>query len=446
MTAMTTTKDFMEQTEIDYSQESTILGKFNIKIGAALVTDQLNQAYKEIQRDAQIPGFRKGKVPMSVVRKQYKNQVIRNTFERLVSDTCRIAAIKEKIPVIGEPRVTKTNWLTWEEGSKMEYTAQVELVPDPKLNKYTGLKVTVEDLSVDPKQVEEVMDRFRQSKAVIENVEGDRGVRREDLVLLDFTGYLDGTKLEEASAVNFMLEVDSPNTLPEFQNGLLGLKPGSEKNISVTYPKDYGNEQIAGKTVEYKILLHEIKKKTVPDWSDELAKEFEAESVDDLRTQIKDNLERSAKLEEKSSLEEKVLLALIEENTFEVPQTLVSHQLNRILRDLGAALEKQHFSNTMIEDYMKKHISELQQRAEREVQLALLLPKVVEAEKFSVTDEEINERLEKVAQASGKDVAEVRKFYESDERGAELRSQIARDKGIDFMVEKAKVTREKKKS
>ncbi len=434
----------MEQTKINYKQESAISGQFDISINAGLVEERMNLAYKEAQRDAQIPGFRKGKVPMHVVKQQYKNQVIRNTFERLVSDTCRVAAIKEKIPVIGEPKVTKTNWLNWEEGTDMEYTAQVELVPNPDLKKYTGLSVTIADNSVDPKQVDEVLDRFRQSKAVIEAVEDDRGIRGDDLVIIDFQGELEGEKIEDAAAENFMIEVDSPNTMPEFQDGLLGMKAGDEKTIPVSYADDYGNERIAGKKVDYKVKVHEIKKKTVPEWTDEMAKEFEADSVDDLRKQIQENLERSAKMEEKSSLEEKVLIALIEANQFDVPQTLISHQLNRILRDLGAALEKQHFSSAMIEDYMKKHVDELQKRAQREVQLALLLPKVSEAEKFEVTEAELKERMEKIAQSSGKDLKEVEKFYSSEEQTADLKSQVARDKGIDLMVEKAKIKREKK--
>lgn len=435
----------MEQTKINYTQESDIKGQFEITIQAGLVSERMNQAYKEAQRNAQIPGFRKGKVPLHVVKQQYKNQVIRNTFERLVSDTTRVAAIKEKVPVIGEPRVTKTNWLNWEEGTDMEYTATVELVPDPKLKKYKGLDVTINDFSVDPKQVDEVLERFRQSKAVIENVEDERGVRGDDLVIIDFQGELDGENLEDASAQNFMIEVDSPNTLPEFQDALVGMKTGDEKVIPVTYANDYANERIAGKEVKYTVKLHEIKKKSIPDWSDELAKEFEADSVDELKKQITENLERSSKMEEKSALEEQVLISLIEANKFEVPQTLISHQLNRILRDLGSALEKQHFSSSMIEDYMKKHVEELSTRAEREVQLALLLPKVAEAEKFEVSDEEIADRIEKIAQSTGKDKKEVEKFYKSDEQREDLKSQIARDKGIDLMVEKAKVKREKPK-
>lgn len=442
---MTTAEDLMEQTKINYTQESDIQGKFEITIQAGLVSDRMAQAYKNLQRNAQIPGFRKGKVPMNVVKQQYKNQVIRDTFERLVSDTTRVAAIQEKVPVIGEPRVTKTNWLTWEEGTDMEYEARVELVPDPKLKKYKGLEVTVQDQSVDKQQVEDVLDRFRQSKAVIEAVEENRGVKGDDIVIVDFQGELEGEMLEDAKADNFMIEVDSPNTLPEFQESLIGMKAGDEKKIPVSYADDYGNERIAGKTVTYTVKLHEIKKKNIPEWTDELAKEFEADSVEDLRKQISDNLERSAKLEEKSALEEQVLVALIDANKFDVPQTLISHQLNRILRDLAAALEKQHFSSTMIEDYMKKHVEELQTRAEREVQLALLLPKVVDAEKFEITDEDVADRIEKIAASTGKDKKEVETYYKSDERKQELKGQIARDKGIDLMVENAKVKREKKK-
>ncbi len=442
---MTTPEDLTEKTKIKYIQESDIKGQLKVSIQAGLVSERMNEAYKLERRNAQIPGFRKGKVPMHVVKQQYKHQVIRDTFERLVSDTTRMAAMKEEVPIIGEPRVTKTNWLTWEEGMDMEYTVTVELLPNPELKKYKGLEVTIDDFSVGPKHVDKAMDSLRKSKAIIETVEKERGVRSDDLVIIDFQGELEGEKLEDASAQNFMLEVDNPDTLPEFQDALIGMKAGEEKKVPVQYAEDYAHQSIAGKEVSYHINLHEIKKKTLPEWSDELAKEFEAESLDELKAQVKDNLVHAAEVEEKSAIEEQVLTSLVEANKFGVPQTLIAHQLNYILRKIGADLERQHFSSSAIEDYMKRRAEEFSARAEKEVQLVLLLSKVVDAEKIEVSEDEIKGRIKKIVQSSGKARKEVETFYKSDEQRKNLKDQITCDKGVVFIIENAKVKREKQK-
>lgn len=434
--------ELMKATAAKYKQNSTIEGELQVKIAGDYIETRMAETYARLQSTAEIKGFRKGKVPANIVKQKFRNDVIRDTFEHLVTETVRGAAAEQKIPLVGEPRVSKTNWLSWKEGDDMEYTARLELVPDPVVKKYKGLAITTDDFEVTDAKVEDTIRQVLESRAELLPVESGRGVRDHDILILDFQGYVDGQAIPDAKADNFMLEVGGPNTMREFQDGVLGMKAGEEREIKVSYPADYNNKEIAGKTVVYKTKLHEIKAKKYPELTDEIAKEFQAESAADLKKKIRDNLEYQARHDEKIQKEERLLAALVEANPMEVPVTLIQYQLNHIIHELSAMLERQKFSTKLIEEYVTRHLDEIQARAEREVKLALLLPKVVEAEKIVVTDADVEKRIELMAQAADaeKDSDRIRKAYAKDEARQNLKSQIARDKAIDVIVENAKIT------
>lgn len=432
-------EQLMQATEVKYTQNSTIEGEMQVKIAGAYIVDRMEHAFVKLQGTAVVKGFRKGKVPAHIIKQRYRTDVIRDTFENLVSETVRGGASQEKIPMIGEPRVSKTNWLSWKEGDDMEYTARIELMPNPEVKKFKGLSIEIEDYKVTDGKVEETIRQVLESRAELLPVETSRGAREHDILMIDFQGYLNETALPDARAENFMLEVGGPNTMRDFQDGILGMKAGEEREIKVTYPTEYGNAEIAGKTVNYKVKLHEIKAKKYPELTDELAKEFQAESAAELRKKIRENLEYQARHDEKTQKEERLLAALVEANPMQVPVTLIQYQLNHILHELSAVLERQKFSGKLIEEYITRHLDELQARAEREVKLALILPKIVEMEKISVSDSELEKRIELMAQAGGKNLAEVKKSYSKEEARTNLKNQIARDAAIDLIVEHAKV-------
>lgn len=442
---MNTRTDLLESTKVEYKQNSPIEGELAIQIAGPYIEKRMEGTFAGLQGKAEVKGFRKGKVPATILRQKFRHQVIRDTFESLVTEACRAAAGKEKLPVVGEPRVLRTNWLTWKEGDSMEFTARVELVPKPELKNYKGLSFSVDDFSVDDERVEFTIKQILEPRSELRAIDSERGIRIGDFVMIDFQGSADGVPVKDASAENFLLEVGGPNTMRDFQDGILGMKAGETREVNVQYPADYNNAEIAGKAMVYSVKLHEIKTKIYPELNDELAKEFKAESVADLKEKIRENISAQARQEEKTQKEERLLRALLEANPFQVPVTLIQFQLNQIVREISQVLEKQKFSGKLIEEYLMRHISELQSRAEREVKLALLLPKVVEQEKIVPSDAELEERLEFMAKASGRDLAELKKTFASGEPRENLRSQIARDQAIDRLLSLAKITTEKRK-
>jgi trigger factor len=276
-------------------------------------------------------------------------------------------------------------------------------------------------------------------KAELVNLEAGQKVKKGHSVILDFEGKLDGQPVADASAKNFLLEVGEQNSVEDFQNGLIGMKAGESKQIDVNYPADYKNPEVAGKKVVYDVTLHEVKQKNYPELTDEVAKELQAENAADLRAKIRKSLEDELVAEQKQQSQEEVLLAFLEANPAEVPPSLVQRQLQAILADVADLLRKQRFSDNLIQDYVRKHSEDFKQRAEREVKLALLLPKVVEAEKVTATDEDFKNYFSDIMRQSGQKLDAIEKFYNDNKnRKEELANEIQRRKAMQLMLDSAK--------
>lgn len=437
---MNNSMSFLPEPQVKYTQKSPILGEFEVNVHGSLVKDKMHDAFNRLQKRVTMPGFRAGKVPLDLVRKKYKEDVLHDVFNQLVNETYRKGATENKVRVAGDPYITKTNLNEWNEGQELNYTAQVDLIPEVELKKYKGLPIKKKEGKIGEEDIDVVIRNLLDPKAELENLSSDAKVEKGNLVVIDFEGKLDGKVLEDASAKNFFLEVGAPNSLEDFQNGLMGMKAGEEKTINVKYPEDYKNTDVAGKEVVYSVKLHEVKAKKYPELTDELAKEFQAENVADLRGKVRTSLETEMANEQRQQNQEEALLALVEQNDFEVPPSLVQRQLQYILQEVAGLLRKQQFGDNLIQDYLRKHSKDFEARAAREVKLALLLPKVVEAEKISVTDDDFKTYFDEIVKQSGQKADAIEKFYkENTSRKEELSRELERRKALDVLVNNAKV-------
>ncbi len=431
--------NFLPDPEVKYTQKSAILGEFQVNVHATLMQAKMKDAFQRLQQKVAVPGFRKGKVPLDLVKKKYHEDVLHDVFNQVVSETYRKAAVDNKVRVASDPYITKTNLNDWQEGVNLEYTAQVDLIPDVELKKYKGLPITKKEGKIEDEDVEVVIRNLLDKKAELINLPADTKVKDGHQVIIDFEGKMGDQVIPDATAKNFMLEVGGQNSLEDFQKGLKGMKSGDTKVIPVKYPEDYRNPEIAGKEIDYTVTLHEVKEKKYPELTDEMAKEFQAESAADLRKKVRDSLEAELKNEQQQQGMEEILVALIESNPFEVPPSLVQRQLEYILSDETQMLKRQNFGDGIVQDYLRKYALEYQKRAEREVRLALLLPKVVEKEKFSATDEDFKARFDEIVKQSGQPVEAVEKFYkENTQRREEVSREIERRKAVQFLMDQAK--------
>lgn len=425
--------------EVKYTQKSAILGEFQVKVHSSLMSERLREAFSRLQQKAALPGFRPGKAPLEMIKKKYREDVYQDVFQKVVSETYRKAATENKVPVAGDPYITKTNFNEWEEGKSLEFTAEVDLLPEVKVKKYLGLPITKKEATIKDEDVEIVLKNLLDSKAELVNLPPETKVKKGHQVVIDFEGRLDGELLPDASAKNFFLEVGQAGSLEDFQNGLIGMKAGEEKTIEVKYPADYKTQDVAGKTVLYTVKLHEVKQKNYPELTDELAKDFQAGSAKELKDRILKSLEEEMAAEQKSQTQEEILLAFLEANPLEVPPSLINRQLQFIFQETAMMLKRQNFTDKVIEDYFRKHIKDFSARAEREVKLALLLPKVVEMEKIEAAEADFKAHFDEIVKGSGQNLEQIEKFFEEHKhRKEDLGREIQRKKALKLMIDSAK--------
>jgi trigger factor len=436
---MSNTPDFLPVPEVKYTQKTPILGEFEVQVHSSFMQTKMQDAFAKLQKRVKMPGFREGKVPMDLVKKKYHEDVLHDVFNQVVTETYRKAATENKVRVASDPYITKTNLNDWKDGEKLEYTAQVDLIPEVAVKKYKGLSVTKKEGKIQEDDVDVVIKNLLDPKAELVNLDEKAKVAAGHSVILDFEGKLDGKSLPDATAKNFLLEVGAQNSVEDFQKGLLGMKPGESKQIEVNYDNDYKNPEVAGKKVVYDVTVHEVKQKNYPELTDEIAKEFQADSAADLRAKVRKSLEDELQAEQRQQTQEELLVAFLEANPCEVPPSLVQRQLQAILADVADLLRKQRFSDNLIQDYLRKHAADFTSRAEREVKLALLLPKVVEAEKITVGEEDFKKYFSEIVMQSGQKLDAVEKFYNDNKsRKQELTHELERRKAMQLMVDSAK--------
>jgi trigger factor len=431
--------NFLPMPEVKYTQKTPILGEFQVNVHGSLMSTKMQDAFSRLQKKVKMPGFREGKVPLDIVKKRYHEDVLHDVFNQVVTETYRQAANDNKVRVAGDPQITKTNLQEWKEGESLSYTAQVDLIPEVTVKKYKGLPVTKKASKIEKDDVDLVVRNLLDPRAELQNLPDSTKIENGHSAVIDFEGKLNGAPVVDASAKNFMIEVGAPGSVEEFQEGLLGMKAGESKSIDVTYPDDYKNPEVAGKKVVYEVKVHEVKKKILPELTDEIAKDFQAESAADLRAKVQKSLEDEMATEHKQQTQEEVLLAFVESNPLDVPPSLVQRQLEFILGDVLNLLRKQKFGDTLIQEYVQKHRKDFEARAEREVRLALLLPKVVEAEKITVTEEDFKAHFDQIVAQSGQNIDAVEKFYQDNtQRKSELSHELERKKALQLMIDHAK--------
>lgn len=399
------------------------------------VNQEFFRTYEGLGRRVKIRGFRPGKAPRSVLEGLYGDEVRGQVRSRLVEQSLS-EIIKEKgLSVVSHPEVEAD---PLEEGRTFTFSAVVEVKPDIEVKNYLGLEAEKVKLKVEDEQVEEALRRLQHSHAHLEPVEGRDTVERGDFVVVDFTGFIGGKPFSGGEARNYPAEIGSGGALPQFEAALVGLKKDGEHTISVAYPEDYLNRELAGKVVEFFVTVRDIKKKILPPLDDEFAKDHgECGSLEELRQKIRARLEDELKEIQTRGLKEQLLARLIEVHPFQVPAAMVEHQLRYLVERQQARLADESSGRAPDLERLRK---ELEPQAERQVRATLLIEKITHLEKISVSDDELRERIERMARSAGEKGPTVRRVYAREEARGDLRSQMVFERTVDVLFEHAKVT------
>lgn len=416
---------------------SDIKKKLQFEIDAETVDAQIEKAYKKIGKSAKIKGFRPGKVPQRVLEQYYAPQMEQQVLSSLINDSYFKALIDNKIPAVSDPEILDSGSL--ERGKPFTYEAQVEVKPEVEAKDYTGLEIEKEKYEFGEEVVDEQLRSMQESRAQVEVSERDQA-RAGDSVIIDFEGFVDGEPFENGSAEEYLLELGSGTFLPGFEEQLEGMKRGEEREVQVTFPEDYGVEELAGKPALFKVKLHEIKEKVVPELDDEFAKEFGLESIDQLRDRIRENHEKREKERIEGELRERLMDALLQRNEFEVPESMVAEQLNHMVENAKGRLKAQGLSMEMLGMTDEMFKANYGDQAVKQVQGSLILEAIARQEDIKIDESEIDGKLAEIAEMAGAPLDAVKKHYASAEARHGLVARVVEDKVFDFLLDKAKVT------
>lgn len=424
---------------IDVENLSPIEKRVAIEIPWDTVRDELDLAYKGLQKRARVKGFRAGHVPRKVLEQFYKGAVENEVVQRLVDDSFRKAVAEKDLFPISTPIVE--NRLELVQDAPFKFSAKVEVKPEVKVTGYQGVSVVRQVRAIDDAEVARELEQLREKAVVVEAVTDRTDAQKGDLAVIDFFGYVDGETFKGGKGINYTVEIGLGRMIPGFEDQLIGMKVSEHKEFQLVFPKTDGPEEVRGKTVEWKVDLKEIKHKILPELDDEFAKDLgEYESLDELKGKIKENLRTRDDARSKRQLRDKVMEKLVEGNTVDVPPAMVDRQLDFLLQEV----EKIGKTNKdpAVQEAIRRLRDENRDRAKKQVAAMLLLEAVGREEKLEVTEAELEGRLGEIARQNKMAPKAVRQQLEREGRLDAVRYDIKQDKALDFVVKHAVVTDE----
>ncbi|MBC7384866.1 MAG: trigger factor [Cryobacterium sp.] len=450
---------------VSVEKASNISRKLTIKVPADIVAARFEKGLQEVARTAKIKGFRPGMVPLPMVKKFYGEDVRHNVFHKLIDESYAVALRQEKIQAIGQPQIdtpeSKAAAKPGHEGhdhddhsghildetKELTFTATVEVMPEIDVKSYTGLSVSRGSDAISTADHEKNMNDMLASQASLEPTADDYGAAKADFVDLEFKGGLITDKgIEERAGMSGqrMIEIGSDQLIEGFEDNLIGMKKGEKKTFKVPFPADYFEKDLAGKMSEFSVTVHEVKKKSLPALDDELAKQLGFESVEDLKSKSKANLETEKKGEVERKFRSDLLAQLIEKNTFDVPQSMIQAQTRALAQDVASNLKNQGFNDAMIQEALMSEMQNLKVRAENQVRASLILEAISKKEKLDVSSTDVDAEITQMAKNMNVDETKIREFYLANPRRREdLEFRVREEKTMKFLTEKSKIKQEK---
>ena len=415
-----------------------------IEIAADDVSRSFRSVVKRFQKQARIPGFRAGKVPESLIRSRFSDGIRQEVVESILPQHFRAAIEQKGLKPVSQPQVTD---LHLEDGKPLKFKAIFEVLPEFSVQGYQNIKVPKPDTSLTEAEFDAEISRLRDGHSTMEPVTEDRVLMRGDWAQISFKGDVkteapaEGAEQPAAQPIegqDVMIEIGGSNTLPAFNDALTGSKPGQELKFEVSYPEDFGERRLAGKSVAYDVEVKAIKKKIEPELNDEFAKQLgDYEGIEDLKNKLREHLARDKQRRLQADTKDKLVDALVAHFQFPVPESLVQNQidvrLDRGLRALAA-------QGMRTDDMRKLDFARLREgqhpAAVAEVKASLILDRIADAENVEVTDEDLEHELQIISLQTREPLETLRARLTNEGSLSRIREQLRRDKTGSILYER----------
>jgi trigger factor len=424
--------------EYKVEELSPVKRKVAVEVSVEEVHAALAATVALYRKSADIKGFRKGKVPSSVVEAKFRKQIYGEATTDLINYHIN--------DILGELKLSPLSRIDvdakeMERDEDFSYSFSFEIAPTFDLPEYKGLAVEEEDVVVDPQQVEDVIQRIRQNMAKTVIIKEERPVVTGDIAVIDFQAFQDGVKMEGVAANKFELPLGEGNSLPEFEDIVLGMTPGETKENALTFPADFINDTLAGKTVSMQVTLHAIKARNLPEVDDEFAELAGGyASVQELKDAIEKSYVSTRKQLVKGDAQKKLLDGIKAAVSFELPQSIVEEQIDKQIVELQGKLERQGKSLDSLGKTPAELREEHRPQAEDVVKSSLVLLAIASAENLTVDPQEVDLVLQKMAASTGQDFHSIKDYYEQHNLMIPLKDRVLADKAMELIYENATVT------
>ena len=412
--------------------------KLTYEIEAARFDEAVNRAYYKLRGRVSIPGFRKGKAPRKLIENYYGQSFLyEEAFDLLFDEVYGPSLTENSVDVVDRPEIDIQQIGA---GQDLKFTCEVYVTPDVSLGEYKGVKVKKEHTLVTEDEVDARIESERKKQAAEVKVE-DRPVQEGDIVELDYAGTMDGVPFAGGTAEHQKLTIGSHAFIPGFEEQMVGMNAGEEKDLTVTFPEYYGAEDLAGKEAVFHVKVHEIRKEELPELDDEFAKDIsEFETLGEYRADVRAKLEKQAAERDENSFKNAVIDKVIENAETDIPGAMIERQIDSMVRDFEYRLRAQGMD---IKDFMKytgqdeKAMREdYRAQAEKSVRAHLVLSAIEKAENIEASEEEVDAEIAKFAPQTGKTPDELKATFTESDREY-FRADAIRDKAIDFLVQNA---------
>jgi trigger factor len=407
--------------------------QFKIVVPAGDLSAKVDERLAELAQTAQLPGFRKGKVPVGLLKKQYGQALYGEALEQAVNQSTAKAIEDRGLRPALQPRVDLKELA---EGKDVEFEVAVEVLPEIGKLDFSGIELERLKAEVPPKDVEEAIGRIAKANREQKPVDPPRPAQKGDALKLDFVGSVDGVEFPGGKAEDYVLELGSGSFIPGFEDQLIGAEVGKPLDVKVTFPADYGNAELAGKEAVFKCTVKEIREFVDKPADDELAKKNNFENLEAMRKAVGDRISQDYAQVSRSMIKRQLLDKLADSHKFAVPEGLVEGELNAIWQRVEEAKK----AGQKLEDDEEKMRKEYREIAERRIRLGLLLADVGRSNSIDVTPEELNQAVMREAMRYPGQERQVLEFYGKNAQLKEqLRAPIFEEKTVDFILELAKV-------
>ena len=415
------------------------MAKLTIEVSAEDLEKALEAAYQKEKNKISIPGFRKGKVPRAMVEKMYGAGIFYEDAANSLMQQNYPAAVDESgIDIVSRPSV---DVVQLEKGKPFIFTAEVAVKPEVTLGKYLGVTVSKVDTTVTDEEVDAALEKERNNNARTVSVT-DRPVQSGDTAVIDFEGFVDGVAFEGGKGENHPLEIGSHSFIDTFEDQLIGKNAGDEVDVNVTFPEQYQAADLAGKQALFKVKIHEVKAKELPELNDEFASDVsEFETLAEYKESLKKNLQQQKENEAKKTKEDEAIQKIIDKSKMDLPEAMITTQCENMIEEFSQRLAQ---SGLSMEQYlqfsgmtMDKMMEQVRPEAISRIQSSLVLEQIAKEENIEATDEDVDAEIAKMAANYGMEADKLKEYMGEAEK-ASMKRELAITKAVDLIMENAK--------